>query len=217
MEILITAYKSQKYINETLNSIPSNISIIIGVDGCEETLNTLLKIKDNFNNLKILWCPENRGTYITRNTLLKQSNSNVIVFLDSDDIYTKELFEKIEQNIKENDVIRWSYYLLNNGTYSTPPKNVHYYHANGVFACKKEIFNKLGGYKDWRYAADYDLQIRINEMGFKTVKLDDNLMFYRQHQDSLSSTVPINKRVEKERQIGGDWVNPVIHKNFSWV
>lgn len=215
MEILMTAYKSQKHIKETLKSIPADIPIIVGVDGCKDTLSELLNIKSEFSNLKILWCPENNGTYITRNTLLKQTDSDVVVFLDSDDVYTEELFKKIKQNIKNYDIIRWSYYLLYDGKFSIPQKNTHYYHANGVFACKRDVFEQLGGYKDWRYSADYDLQVRINNMNFKVLKLDDNLMFYRQHESSLSRTVPIHKRTQKEQEIGGEWVDPITHKTFE--
>lgn len=218
MEVLMTAYGSEKYIKESIDSIPVSIPIVIGIDGCYNTLDYLIKIKDEYPNLKILWCPENRGTYITRNTLIENTNDDVLIFLDSDDKYTEDLFKKISENIVECDVIRWSYYILNvNGIISAPAKNSYYLHANGVFAAKRKIFNILGGYKNWRFSADYDLQIRISSNNIKTIKLDDHLMYYRQHINSLSKTVPINKRVEIEKELGGKHVVPVIHNKFEWI
>lgn len=219
MKVLMTAYNSQEYIEQSLKSIPNNIEIIIGVDGCEKTLNKLIEIKDNFKNLSIMWCPDNKGTYITRNTLIHHCDSDVIVFLDSDDLYIKKLFDKISENILKYDVIRWSYNsLYENGTVIKTPLNSYYTHANGVFACKKNIFNKFGGYKDWRFSADYDLQIRIEKSDIKILKIDEHLMYYRQHTSSLSRTVPINNRVNIEKSLGGnEYVEPVIHNNFKWI
>lgn len=214
----MTAYGSEKYIKESIDSIPSSIPIVVGIDGCYNTLHFLSKIKNQYSNLRILWCPENRGTYVTRNTLIKETDSDVLIFLDSDDKYVDNLFEKINKNIVENDVIRWSYYVLNvNGTISAPPRNTYYSHANGVFACKRKIFDVLGGYKNWRFSADYDLQIRILNNNIKTIKLDDYLMYYRQHFNSLSTTVPINNRIKIQENLGGGYVLPMVHNNFEWV
>lgn len=214
----MTAYKSEKYIKESLNSIPSNVSVVVGVDGCSLTLDYLLKIKDDYKNLKILWCPNNAGTYITRNTLLINTVSDNIIFLDSDDVYCGSLFKKISENIINYDVIRWSYYILDkNGKTTTPKKNTYYTYANGVFACKRKIFDLLGGYKNWRFSADYDLQVRISKHNINTLKLNENLMYYRQHETSLSKTVPISNRVGVEKKIGGDYVKPIIHDYFEYI
>jgi glycosyltransferase involved in cell wall biosynthesis len=68
----------EKYIKETLDSIYEQIyfkknddwEILIGIDGCNETLKYVHSIMENYKNLRVFMMEENRGTYITTNTIM---------------------------------------------------------------------------------------------------------------------------------------------------
>ena len=101
VSIIITAYKMKNYIKETLDSISnqtyfinhSNYEILIGVDGCEETLNYLYTIMDNYSNLRIFMMEKNYGTFITTNTMMSIAKYDNLIRFDSDDIMLPNLIE----------------------------------------------------------------------------------------------------------------------------
>ena len=79
--IYITAYKAKDFLKECLDSISNqtyfinnpNYEILLGIDGCEETLEFAKTIMEKYNNLRILMMNKNCGTYITSNTLIKEA------------------------------------------------------------------------------------------------------------------------------------------------
>jgi cellulose synthase/poly-beta-1,6-N-acetylglucosamine synthase-like glycosyltransferase len=101
ISIIITAYKAVKYIKETLDSILNQIwfnindnwEILLGVDGCDETLNYLHSIRKNYKNLRIFMMKKNKGTYITSNTMMSIAKYDYLLRFDSDDIMNPNLIE----------------------------------------------------------------------------------------------------------------------------
>ena len=94
VSICVTAFKSVKFIKKTLNSITNqtwfknnkNYEIILGIDGCNETLQYIKRIQNNYKNLIVIMMKKNKGTYITTNTIMTISKYDHLIRFDSDDI-----------------------------------------------------------------------------------------------------------------------------------
>ena len=103
ISIIITAYKMEKYIKFTLDSISeqtwfknhNNWEILIGVDACNETLKYLHSIIKNYSNMHVFMMEENRGTYITTNTMMSIAQYDNLLRFDADDIMFSYLVELI--------------------------------------------------------------------------------------------------------------------------
>ena len=188
LSIIISAYHTEKYIKETLDSIykqdyikhNNNFEVIIGIDGCKETFNELKKIYRNYKNLKVLNMCSNRGTFVTSNTLVYQSKFNKILRFDSDDILADGALSKIMEQSKQFDIIRFKYYdfkTLNDA------KKMNVY-AYGSVLYDKKVFEAAGGYQDWKCSGDYEFFERVKN-SFSLKEIDECLYYHRLRNDSL--------------------------------
>ena len=114
--ILIPTYRQAEYIIECLESFKDeDCSVIVGVDGCKDTVKILKSF--NQNNVSIVKYKENRGCYPVLNDLLGlvPYGSN-FVFFGSDDVWINGGVEILKQYTEE-DAIQFSYmnFGLSNG------------------------------------------------------------------------------------------------------
>lgn len=218
IEVLMTAYKADQYIKQTLDSLPKNILITIGIDGCESTRKELDKMKLQYPHVRVLWCENNKGTYITRNTLMLKSIGDTLVFLDSDDRYSPDLIKTIENT--DFDILQWSYTVFDkNEVVRNAPSSQK--HANGTFAMRRHLISTIGGFNPWRSSADTFYLQRANRYGHKMVKTDKTLMQYRISCGSLTSTIPMSYRLERHREMmklsEEIYVEPIVHDKTIWL
>lgn len=210
ISILLTAYKADKFIEECLDSIErqtyfnnnNKFEILLGIDGCISTLNKSLKIKNKYRNLNIFMIYENKGTYITRNTLLNYVKYDNIIFFDIDDIMCDDMIENIIKYKKNNDLIRLSYVNFGNKI-SEKPKP-----ANGVIYIKKSVIEHVGGYKPWKCSADTELYYRLKNF-YKTSNLNLKCFKRRVHDNNLS--------FNKKTGMNSDIRNKYRYKIFSTI
>jgi len=199
VSVCITAYNSDKYIKECLDSVVSQTwfknhtdwEIIVGVDGCEKTLNYLKTIMHNYKNLRVFMMDSNKGTYVTSNTIMSNSTYNNLFRFDSDDIMRPNLVETIMN--KKNSYKYVLYYCKNFG--SDTKSNI----AAGTIYITKEMFLKYGGFRPWPCGADSELYYRLYY--YEKIKtLHDILMDRRCHSESLTRS--------KKTCIGSDFRKP---------
>ena len=94
VDIVLPNYNSYPFIEETIKSIISqtfkNWKLFI-VDGNSniETQEILRKY-DNHPNINIAWLKENKRPGFCRNLVIRDSKSEYIAFIDSDDIWEEE-------------------------------------------------------------------------------------------------------------------------------
>jgi glycosyltransferase involved in cell wall biosynthesis len=120
ISIIIPIYNVEQYLEQCLNSILNqtfkDIEIICVNDGSTDNSYNLLKeFAKKDNRIKII-TQENKGVSTARNIGLDNSNSEFIMFLDSDDWYDKKLCEKVLNKIKETnaDIICFGHNVINN-------------------------------------------------------------------------------------------------------
>lgn len=208
VSIIVTAYQTQSYIEECLDSIENqtyfinndNYEVLVGVDGCKPTLEKLLKIRDKYRNLTIFNMKQNYGTYVTSNTLIINANSENIIRFDSDDIMMPNMVEEI-MNYRNNDVVRFKFINFTIEEGKKVYDSVNFF-ANGVVFIKKKIFDELGGYLPWKCSADREFLTRGK--GLINEKLINLPLFYRRiHKNSLISKYNSNseERISKKKYI----------------
>ena len=209
VSICITAYNAQEYIKECLDSVVgqswfkthSNWEIIIGVDGCEKTLEYLKSIMHNYKNLRVFMMDSNKGTYITSNTIISNATYEHIFRFDSDDIMCSNLVETVLNKKGNCQYVR--YYLKNFGNDNSVGR------AWGTIYITKSLFTKYGGFKPWPCGADSDLYYRLkNNENIKTIK--DVLMLRRVHSASLTQSKDTGMKSELRKKYAS-----MIDKNCS--
>jgi len=175
ISIIITAYESQDFIEECLNSVYNqtyfnndNFEVLVGVDGCKKTYEKLNEIKYNYKNLKIFMMKDNKGTYITTNTLIEQTIFENIIRFDSDDTMFPTLVENVMDFKNDYDIVKIGSF-------------------DGIIYFKKSsMIDTLGGYQPWFVAADTELLKRAANK-LKIGNLNIKLFNRRYHTNSLTN------------------------------
>jgi len=186
ISVIIPTYKNIEYLDECLNTIIDssknhNIEILVGIDGCEETLQHI-KNKTYPDSIRFYYFQSNNGPYDIKNTLTQISNSDNLLFFDSDDIMTNTTINDIVNNLVNFDVVRLRYNLYLNGEIIKEKQSF----GEGVFAIKKNIFLSMNGFEPWRVAADSDFIGRLYKKNVKTFYTNNVCFLYRQHTKSLT-------------------------------
>lgn len=189
--IFITAYQSQDYIEECLNSVANqtwfknndNWEILVGVDGCKLTLNKILSIKDKYKNLRVFMMNSNAGTYVTSNTLLELGKYQHYLRFDSDDIMLPIMVESLMILVGKADMVRFRFSVFR--------KNINEnlkigYYSHGIVFFDSKILSKLGGYDNVRCGADTYFYKRAERL-YKVFNLNKILVCVRKHEGSLTT------------------------------
>ena len=217
--VCITAYKSKDYIKECLDSVVKqtwfenndNFEIIVGIDGCEETLEYMKTIMNNYKNLKVWMMDSNKGTYITSNTIMSNATYENVFRFDSDDIMCSNLVETVMNSKGDCKLVR--YYLQDFGDDKNEVAVAH-----GTIYIKKSTFIQYGGFRPWPCGADTEIYHRLKKI--ESVKdIRNILMLRRVHDSSLTRSADTGYKSElrkKYRKIIKDMViskpsDAVIH------
>jgi glycosyltransferase involved in cell wall biosynthesis len=93
ISICITAYSASKYLGQCVASVMQTFraamccwEVMVGVDGCADTLAAAKLLQRSYPQLRVLWIPVNSGTYVATNTLLSARRHEHILRFDSDDV-----------------------------------------------------------------------------------------------------------------------------------
>ena len=185
LSIIIPTYNNVKFIDECIDSIQKSktnfsFEILIGIDGCDQTLNHL-KSKTLQSNTKVFYFNQNEGPYSIKNTLVKLSNSDKLLFFDSDDIMNPIM---VDQTIKELDM----YVCVKPKFEEFGDKSLGgTKFGEGVFGIKKDIFLNMNGFEPWMMAADSDFMGRLYKTKPKILHTPQVLFKRRVHPESLTN------------------------------
>ena len=155
MYIVIPAYKAHKWIDQCLAAACREGNVILGIDGCKDTLKKVKKVRGKYKNLRVFWFPENKGTYLTFNALIDHvPEGATFITFGADDV-------------------------MSVGIANTMKKHIPCYSRHtGVMCITKDMWNELGGFRPWRVHADTDF-IRRMKLKYEVKKL--KRYFYRRY------------------------------------
>ena len=106
ISVIIPAYNSEKFIRETLDCLVEqtldNIEVIVIDDGSSDATGEIVKgYCKRYTFIKYFY-QQNAGVSAARNAGIKMAKGEYTVFLDADDIYTKESLEGFYNAAKES-------------------------------------------------------------------------------------------------------------------
>lgn len=205
--VIITAYNTEKYIEETLDSVANQTwfkshdewEILLGIDHCEYTLSKIKEIFHKYKNLRVFYTRENVGTYIVSNTLICKAKYARILRFDSDDIMKKDMVETMmtAMNTVKNCKLVQCYYEK----YPGREGKCNTGKAHGVFLCKKSVLISYGGFMPWKCAADTEFLTRVGSIESKDFAAIPLVMFYyRIHEESLTQKKDTDMKSELRKQ-----------------
>jgi len=203
ISILIAAYQAQAWLEDCLDSLFTQHlpdgwkkQVLLGIDGCDETL----RLAQNINRpeLDVIYLRQNQGTYITFNTLMRYANGELLCRFDADDVMQQDfLSAQIQALVAGIDMtMTWSTYTDDKLQATSHVMAHEVYHpkhglnrrgAEGQFIIKREVWNRLGGFRPWRCGADTDFFKRLQLAGFSFCVIEQFLYLRRTHENSLTA------------------------------
>lgn len=108
ISVIVPIYNVEQYLNDAIDSIINqtifeSIDVILVNDGSKDnSVEIARKYVSNYNNIRLVE-KENGGLSSARNYGLTFVNTQYVMFLDSDDMYTVDACEQLLKFAKEND------------------------------------------------------------------------------------------------------------------
>lgn len=169
INVIISAYRAVNFIEECLDSIQNQTykceKILVGVDGCINTLNKVIEIGDKYPNLEIYFSAKNKGPYQMFNALMELiPDDEYIQRFDADDVMNSDMLDQM-------------------AIYDVPVVSRN----DGILFVKKEILKKVGGFRAWRCAADSDMIFRLGKaLNVNKIARAPQFFFRREHDGQLT-------------------------------
>ena len=204
--VIIPLYIYGHYVSGALQSVLSQTLEPVGLividdasrdDSCSVAANWAAEHAECFQSIRILKHRENQGLSRTRNTGIALTESPFLFFLDADnEIYPRCLEVHLEA-ISGSDAA-FAYSILEEfdaetgliGTEVFARDHLKLGNYIDAMACiRREILVKLGGYRVLEHGwEDYDLWIRMCELGLTGLHIPEVLGRYRVHAQSMLRT-----------------------------
>ena len=206
ISVVMSVYNGIPYISDTIKSILNQTFeefefIIIddgSTDGSSEVIEKFQMIDQRITLLK----QPNQGIVASLNRGIEMAKAPLIARIDADDIAVKDRLEKQVQFMNSNlDVLAVGTAICIIDEENKPIKDIYFpsrseqlverMQKNNQFAHPSVMFRKdkiiqIGGYREiLHYAEDYDLWLRLSEMG-AIENLKEVLLLYRDHSKNIS-------------------------------
>ena len=229
ISIITISFNAKSTIEKTLQSVANqsykNIEHII-VDGGSK--DNTLEICNSFSHVsKIISEPDN-GVYDAFNKGLKLATGDIIGFLNADDVFfnensVQEIVNPFSNN--ETDIVYGNLDYVNeegrvirnwiSKPYEKGLIKKAWMPAHPTFYCKKEVYDRLGGYNDsFKIGGDFELCLRFLEVNkvpsFYLNKKLVKMLVGGISNSGLKSKWTIYKEELRAFKINKVYVNPVI-------
>ena len=139
VDIILPNFNSSRFIDKTIQSVINqsfkNWKLIIVDDSSDEKTKKKLKKYNLLKKVKVIWLKKNRGAAFCRNLAIKNSKSELIAFLDSDDIWTRNKL-KLQIGFMKKNNYEFSY--TNYKTFGLKEREVK---VPPIFSYRKFIHN----------------------------------------------------------------------------
>ena len=223
VSIITPCFNSEKYIEETINSVAvqtySNIEHII-IDGC--STDNSLKIIAKYPGLKVVSKPD-KSMYEAINKGIDMSQGDVIAYLNSDDLYYNDTIEKVVEYFSKNsgtDFIFGGLDLIDHdlkfiARYEFPDFNLKLFASvqwslipQQASFWLKSVNDKAGKFNpDFKLAGDYEFFLRVaKKCNIKHVKG----IYARQRIHEGSLTINYSEQNKKELALIREKIHPDV-------
>lgn len=215
ISIIIPTFQNVKYIDDCIKSIEIAMKnhmceILVGIDGCRETLNHLKSSKIN-PYTSVYYFERNEGPYTIKNTLASIAKSDNLIFFDSDDLMGKNMVDYVMKSLDRYVCVKPKMYNFDSVT-NKPILNLNT-HGEGVFAIKKDLFISMNGFEPWMCAADSDFMGRLYKRKPAMTGSPSPLFSRRIHDNSLTTRKDTGMRSVMRHQYANISKNKKGHGN----
>lgn len=228
--VIVPLYNKEKYIQNAIQSILnqsfSDFELLI-VNDCS-TDNSLLELeKINSDKIRIIHHEVNKGLAATRNTGIKNTQSDYITFLDADDEWCPDFLKSIHHlihNFSDAKIYATNYQEIwdttikypFNGSENLVPDFKGYLnffkinlkqgiYCHGSVCFHKEVFEKVGYYNESiRNSEDLDFNIRAN-YHFQLAYDANPLMVYHMQTENQLTRINLKNKTIPDFDIYEDW------------
>ncbi|PSU61973.1 glycosyl transferase family 2 [Photobacterium phosphoreum] len=213
ISVIIPVYNVEKYIDEAIYSIINQNDVkveVIIVDDCstDNTYKKVLEISKINPSIYVFKNDKNKKICKTLNEALLHVHGNYIARFDGDDIaLPNRLLEQLEY-LKKNDLdlVGCQMIAINEdgreisrskmpvGKKSIENTKTLRSPVAHIWLAKKEVYDRLDGYRDIPYAEDYDFILRAIDQGFKCDNSPLYLMKIRHRNGNTTSVAGLEQR-----------------------
>ena len=200
VSIVMPVYNSGKYIRDTISSILNqkykNIELICVDDGSSDNSVEIIEHYKKDDNRIQLIRQKNLYAGVARNNGLEKANGKYIMFLDSDDIFNKNMIRdlvKIAEK-KNTDIIFFGYYTFSNSISKKRPAKIKYTTKNPI--SPKDINDKIFQYSfgvPWNKFFNLEF-IKNTNIKFQNLKNNNDEYFSKMTVLKASSILYLSKR-----------------------
>lgn len=221
VSVIITCHNYGRFLAKSIDSalnqnFQDNYEIIIINDGSTDNTTDVLKKYEGIPKIKILTL-EGVGLAAACNRGISKAKGEYIIRLDADDYFDENIL-LVESNLldKKQDIgmVYCDYHRVNEEgeilDYTRLIKvnnETRFLHRPPLAAgamYRRRCFDVIGGYNETlKYQEDYDFWMRFIEK-FKVYNLNLPLMYYRQHEASMSKNY--EGRMEARREVKRSFV-----------
>lgn len=212
ISVVIPCYNSEKYIEKTLYSVfrqnYPNLEVIVQDGGSKDkTLLILYRFKKKYPKTLDIYSEKDKGQLDAINKGFKKASGDILTYINSDDIYTRNCFKTVSEKFLENRRSCWfagegividstgkeiysfaSFYkklLLKLNKYPLL-LIVNYLMQPSVFLTRK-VFVKFGYFSgNQRYILEYDMWLKIGKKQMPIV-LNKKLSKFRISGENITS------------------------------
>ena len=211
LSIIIPAYNATAFIDECIASLKEPCEILIGVDGCNKTLEHVKGL--HLTGARLFYFPKNVGPFVVKNTLSDLASHNKLLFFDSDDVMAEGTISKVDGLL---DVI--PYVKLNYVNFYNIKHPIEHVMNDAVIGIQRNVFNELNGFIDWKCGADTEFSNRLIHNKIRHSLMDDVSYYRRLHGNNLTMhpdtnfASPIRKKYEQIIEMKTktkQWPNPI--------
>ncbi len=216
ISIIMSTYNEKeewvsKSIVSMLNQTYSNFEFIIILDNPEnqELKKILYDYSEVDSRVRIVINQENLGLVRSLNIALGYCTGSYIARMDADDISHENRLQLQKEYLENEDVdLVFSRVIMINedGKEMGQTNNQELSHSqvkekleavnmsfHPTWLVKKEVYDKLDGYREIAYCEDYDFSLRALSYGYRIGKLNENLLFYRVRESSISRSYSLEQ------------------------
>lgn len=219
--VIIPLYNKEKYIENAIKSILNqtftDFNLLI-INDCSTDASATIASKYKSDKVQIFTHEKNAGLSASRNTGIKNANSNYITFLDADDLWQPTFLESVFQliqNFPEARIFGTNYEEVWESVIKKPhngseilPINfsgyINFFKINikqgiynhGSVCFHKEVFEKIGYYNEnISFSEDLDFNIRANH-NFKLAYHNSvQMSYFMQTENQLTQSSLHNKTI----------------------
>ncbi len=207
--VTIPAYNAEATLAETLDSVQAqtfkDFEVVICDDGSTDTTLALARGYALEDPRITVVSQENRGSGGAYNTAVRAASSQLIVMLSADDLllpgHLREMDRFISEHPEAGICTCDGYYQYEDGTRERANSNARWSDPSGatlsdlMVACfygigavyRKEVFDKVGGFREDIYAEDYPFWLMALATGFTHRHLDVPLSVHRRNSEQKSA------------------------------